>query len=1070
MSSRILRKYLALSAFTLLSLGQAAWAEQTLDYRIRWDVYADRYRVYMTPTKTPSPDQSLTAQVTVRAPHTEGLNRFAVSDLLSAVTNTSWSGDGDESRVDAPKENPDKDYMSFELTIKGNNRGIFAWRANQEQEVFSFTNAAGCIGLVEIMPDDDPFDPNNIPEGQNATSTNPGNHFTNMGWGSMSDNNYRSVVGGPADCSKSFDSDSDGLKDGIEEIIGSDPKNPDTDGDGKKDGAEYGTAAPVAADADGDGKNDVLESAKVDKDSDGVVDELDADDSNACVPDPKAAKCDQDGDGKTNDADTDDDGDGVADTTEVALGTDPNDADSDNTNTASVNEGTSGVQKGSSAGDDSKTDTDGDGKADASECEPLSAGKCKDSDGDGKPDWQESAILDSDNDGLKDEQDSDNANACVPNPKAAKCDQDGDGQTNDVDVDDDNDGVSDAVEMALGTDPNDADSDNTNTTPVNEGTSGVQKGSSAGDDSKTDTDGDGKTDANECAPLVAGKCKDSDGDGKPDWQESAILDGDGDGIKDEQDTDNANACVPDPKAAKCDQDGDGQSNDVDTDDDADGVDDTVEVALGTNPNDADSDNTNTPAVNEGMSGTQQGASAGDDSKTDTDADGKPDASECAPLVGGKCKDSDADGIPDWQESAILDSDGDGIKDEQDVDNANACVPNINSPKCDQDGDGQSNDVDLDDDGDGVEDSVETALGTDPNDADSDNTNTPSVNEGTTGVQKGDSATDDSSTDTDGDGKSDAAECSPLVNGKCKDTDGDGKPDWKESATADADKDGIKDEVDSDDATVLEVKLQLKLLLQGPYDSTTQTMLDNLRTRNLIPSNQPYVDVAFGYTGTETVKPSLLTTTGNNAPVDWILVEIRDATTPTTIKARKAVLLQRDGDVMDAATGETTLSFQGLTKGNYYVTARHRNHLGVMTAAPIALANSPIAAVDFGKPSTATWGTHARLLVDMNRDGTNDVALLWGGNADMNTRVVASGPINDTSVVLFNVWNTQIEKGSAEPTINYILSGYLSTDFNLDGDTIYSGRRNDINVLLANVLLHPKNTDLITNFIIWQQLP
>ena len=939
MSSKILSKYLALSALTLLSLGQAAWAAQTLDYRIRWDVYADRYRVYMTPAKTPSPDQSLTAQVTVRAPHTSGLNRFAVSDLRSAVTNTTWSGDGDESRVDAPVENPSKDYMSFELTIKGNNRGIFAWKAGQEQEVFNFTNAAGCIGLVEIMPDDDPFDPKNIPSGQNATSTNPGNHFTNMGWGGMSDNNYRRVVGGAADCSKSFDTDSDGLKDGIEEIIGSNPRNPDTDGDGKKDGAEYGTTAPIAADADNDGKNDVLESAKTDKDSDGVVDELDADDSNACVPNANAAKCDQDGDGKTNDTDTDDDGDGVADTTEVALGTDPNDADSDNTNTTSVNEGTGGIQKGGSAGDDSKTDTDRDGKADANECEPLSSGKCKDSDGDGKPDWQESAIVDSDADGLSDEQDADNANACVPNPKASKCDQDGDGKANDVDDDDDNDGVGDAVEIALGTDPNDADSDNTNTTPLNEGTTGVQKGSSAGDDSKTDTDGDGKTDASECAPLVAGKCKDSDGDGKPDWQESAILD----------------------------------------------------------------------------------------------------------------------------------SDGDGIKDEQDVDNANACVPNVNSAKCDQDGDVQTYDADLDDDADGVEDSIESALGTDPNDADSDNTNTPSVDEGISGVQKGDSATDDSTTDTDGDGKTDAAECSPLVNGKCKDTDGDGKPDWKESATADADKDGIKDEVDSDDATVLEVKLQLKLLLQGPYDSSTQTMFDSLRSRNLVPSKQPYVDAAFGYAGTEAVKPSLLTTTGNDAPVDWVLVEIRDATTPTTIKARKAVLLQRDGDVMDAASGETTLSFQGLTKGNYYVAVRHRNHIGVMSAAPIALANSPIAAVDFGKPSTATWGTHARLLVDMNSDGTDDVALLWGGNADMNTRVVASGPINDTSVVLFNVWNAQVEKGG-EPTINYILSGYLSTDFNMDGDTIYSGRRNDINVLLANVLLHPKNTDLITNFIIWQQLP
>jgi hypothetical protein len=95
MSSRIFRRYLVLSTLTLLSLGQAAWAAEVLDYRIRWDVYDDRYRVYMTPTKTPSPDQSLTAQVTIRAPHTSGVNRFAVSDLLSSVTNTSWSGDGD---------------------------------------------------------------------------------------------------------------------------------------------------------------------------------------------------------------------------------------------------------------------------------------------------------------------------------------------------------------------------------------------------------------------------------------------------------------------------------------------------------------------------------------------------------------------------------------------------------------------------------------------------------------------------------------------------------------------------------------------------------------------------------------------------------------------------------------------------------------------------------------------------------------------------------------------------------------------------------------------------------------
>ncbi|NPA75839.1 MAG: hypothetical protein GXO25_07160, partial [Euryarchaeota archaeon] len=51
------------------------------------------------------------------------------------------------------------------------------------------------------------------------------------------------------------DSDGDGLVDGFEKIIGTDPLNPDTDGDGLSDGAEvlkYGTN-PLNPDSDGDG-------------------------------------------------------------------------------------------------------------------------------------------------------------------------------------------------------------------------------------------------------------------------------------------------------------------------------------------------------------------------------------------------------------------------------------------------------------------------------------------------------------------------------------------------------------------------------------------------------------------------------------------------------------------------------------------------------------------------------------------------------------------------------------------------------------------------------------------------
>jgi hypothetical protein len=541
--------------------------------------------------------------------------------------------------------------------------------------------------------------------------------------------------------------------------------------------------------------------------------------------------------------------------------------------------------------------------------------------------------------------------------------------------------------------------------------------------------------------------------------ESSIKDADGDGISDELDKDDAEACIPNPAAAACDLDKDGTTNAADTDDDGDGVPDTIEVALGTDPNDADSDNINTTPVNEGTAGIQSGASSSDDSTTDTDGDGKKDAAECSPLVSSKCKDTDGDGKPDWMESSIKDADGDGISDELDKDDAEACIPNPAAAACDLDKDGKTNATDTDDDGDGVLDTVEVALGTDPNDADSDNINTTTVNEGTLGVQSGTSSSDDSTTDTDGDGKKDAAECSPLASGKCKDTDGDGKPDWMESSTADIDEDGIPDEVDPDDATPKFVKLRLKAILQGAYNNTTGDMLDTLRSKQLLPLAQPYNTKPFLYAGTETTTPARLATTGNDAPVDWVLVEIRDVTTPSLVKEQKAALIQRDGDVMDAVTGEPELKFSNAVKGNYYVAIRHRNHLGIMTAAPINLSPTAVASVDFSKASTATWGTEARLSI-------GSIAVLWAGNANGDNADIANGPSSDSVQILGGILSAP---DNASGSTNYRLVGYSSSDLTMDGVTIFSGVDNDMNMLIGNILMHPLNTTYSANYIINQQL-
>ena len=55
------------------------------------------------------------------------------------------------------------------------------------------------------------------------------------------------------------------------------------------------------------------------------------------------------------------------------------------------------------------------------------------------------------------------------------------------------------------------------------------------------------------------------------------------------------------------------------------------------------------------------------------------------------------------------------------------------------------------------------------------------------------------------------------------------------------------------------------------------MNDTLRTLNLLPAAEPYSALTrFGHIGGEQVNPGVFTITGNNAIVDWVLVELRSA--------------------------------------------------------------------------------------------------------------------------------------------------------------------------------------------------
>ncbi|MEZ5480060.1 MAG: hypothetical protein R3E95_22040, partial [Thiolinea sp.] len=176
-------------------------------------------------------------------------------------------------------------------------------------------------------------------------------------------------------------------------------------------------------------------------------------------------------------------------------------------------------------------------------------------------------------------------------------------------------------------------------------------------------------------------------------------------------------------------------------------------------------------------------------------------------------------------------------------------------------------------------------------------------------------------------------------------------------------------------------------------------------------------------------------------------------------ARKAGLVQRDGDVIDAGTGIDKLEFEGVTPGNYYVSVKHRNHLGTMTAGLVELKATP-PLVDFTLPTTPVYGNYARI-------ESKGYALLWAGNANSNKNLIANGPDQDTSILLGDVL---VAKANSSFSTNYILEGYRATDLTLNGETVFAGPGNDVNLLLGNVLLHPGNSTFSANFIIQEQLP
>lgn len=340
----------------------------------------------------------------------------------------------------------------------------------------------------------------------------------------------------------------------------------------------------------------------------------------------------------------DSDGDGLSDTAESELGTDPFNPDTDGDG---VSDGLEvEIAAGSGCPDPLNSDSDGDGLSDGHELD-FGPNPCNaDVDGDGLADGAEGGY------------------GTDPNNADSDADNVSDGAeitlgTDPLNPDSDGDGLSDGLELAFGTNPLASDSDSDGLTDGEE--VAMAAGSGCPNPIVADSDGDGLSDGYESAASLNMCDVDSDHDGLSDNEEAAFgtnplnSDSDGDGLLDGHEVAlAAGSGCPSPSNA---------------DSDADGLLDGDELTAGLGPCDSDSDNDGLSDGNEALYGT-------DPANADTDGDGLLDGTEVDISHGTGCPnplnpDSDGDGLTDGAEvltgtnSCSIDTDGDGIPDNTD---------------------------------------------------------------------------------------------------------------------------------------------------------------------------------------------------------------------------------------------------------------------------------------------------------------------------------------------------------------------------------------------------------------------
>lgn len=211
--------------------------------------------------------------------------------------------------------------------------------------------------------------------------------------------------------------------------------------------------------------------------------------------------------------------------------------------------------------------------------------------------------------------------------------------------------------------------------------------------------------------------------------------------------------------------------------------------------------------------------------------------------------------------------------------------------------------------------------------------------------------------------------------------------------------------------------QANVWLQGAFNTVGGNMLNILNNKDVVPLAQPFNQVPWLYAGIESVTELPVNV------VDWVLVELRDATAANIVERRAALLLQ-NGEIRDIAGNAGVNFYTAERNTDYRLVIRTRNHLAVLSNVTIQL--PVVTPYDFSLPANVVGGEPM-----LRPLFTDAMSIVHYG--------LTAGDVNANGVITVSDVNRFMTQMSH-------INVYEEGDCDLDGNVLIS----DFNYLNANV--------------------